>query len=109
MSLQLKNVLVIIFSVGISGTTGWLVRAVYDKGNYALPLILLVGFSLLQIGLIFIRSNEEEELRLYRELGLSKVRQKIKESEILSNRIQKEFESGDLKTARKCMDIRELL
>jgi|ERR1700688_1680634 hypothetical protein len=109
MSQQLKNILVIIFSVGISGATAWLVRAAYDKRDYTLPLILLAAFSLLQIGLTFFRSNEEKELQLYRELGLSKVRQKIRESETLSNRIQREFESGDLKTARECMDIRELL
>lgn len=110
MSSQLKNVLMVIVSALMALCSGWLVRAAYERGNFILPLVLLILFVCGQVYLgAFVRSSEERELQLRRELELGKIRQKLIESEKLSERIQVEIRSGNLSTARECMDIRDLL
>jgi len=71
---------------------------------------LLVVFVILQITIaMFVRSKEEEELDLVREMRLAKNRQRLLEAEQLSGRIQLEIKQGRLETAVECMKVRDLL
>jgi len=67
-------------------------------------------FVILQITIaMFVRSKEEEELDLVREMRLAKNRQRLLEAEQLSGRIQLEIKQGRLETAVECMKVRDLL
>lgn len=110
MNLQVKNALTIIFSVAIGLSTGWLVRAAYEKASIWKPLLaLLLALGVQIFVTLFVRSKEEEELELIREMRLSKNRQRILEAEQLSARIQLEIKEGRLESAVECMRIRDLL
>lgn len=75
-----------------------------------MALGLLVVFVILQITIaMFVRSKEEEELDLVREMRLAKNRQRLLEAEQLSGRIQLEIKQGRLETAVECMKVRDLL
>ena len=59
-------------------------------------------FVILQITIaMFVRSKEEEELDLVREMRLAKNRQRLLEAE--------EIKQGRLETAVECMKVRDLL
>jgi len=71
---------------------------------------LLVVFVILQITIaMFVRSKEEEELDLVREMRLAKNRQRLLEAEQLSGRIQLEIKQVRLETAVECRKVRDLL
>jgi uncharacterized membrane protein YcjF (UPF0283 family) len=110
MNLQVKNALTIVFSAAIGLSSGWLVRAAYEKTSIWKPLLALLLAVGVQIFVsLFVRSKEEEELELIREMRLSKNRQRVLEAEQLSARIQLEIKEGRLESAVECMKIRDLL
>jgi len=110
MTLQIKNALTIVFSAVIGLSSGWLVRAAYEKTGIWKPfLALLLGLGAQVFVSLFIHSKEEEELELIRQMRLAKNKQRILEAEELSNRIMLEIKEGRLESAVECMKIRDLL
>ena len=108
-SLQIKNVASLVLASGASVAWGVFARRFFDTPPKPSAPFAIAGtvLLLLQLGLIFVESKEEEELSLIRRQRMTLTQQSIDESEKLSERIQKEIESGDPESVRKWKALKE--
>jgi hypothetical protein len=109
MTLQLKYVLIVMLTVAVGVCSSWIVSAHYAHDNLWLPALLLILATAAQIGLVFVKSREEQEFDLNNELRVTKVRHRIAEAQILSERITLEVQRGDLQSVVDWKDLRDKL
>ncbi len=106
-TLQVKSIASLIIATAASISWGIAGRR-FDGHTQSWPTPAVIGTMalLLQAGLIFVESKEEEELSLTRKGRLASEQQSIAENEKLSTRIQSEIESGNPESAEKWVAFR---
>ncbi len=109
MTLQLKTLLTIVLSAIIALFCGALVRAIYEKLRI-LPLVAGLAIAVLaQIMIALRKSRDEEELDLLREMRLTENRQRIREAEALSTKIEEEIRNGNYESVVEITSLKERL
>ena len=112
LSLQVRNIASLFLALGTSVASGVAAKRFFDAPRRPWGW-LAVGaalFFLCQIGLLlFVESKEEEELSLFRTERLDQMRHTIEEREKITQRIQREIESGDVESAAKWHKFRKEL
>ena len=97
LSLQVKNVASLVLAAGASVAFGFASRRFDSPGKPWLALATAgLACLLCQLGLIFVESKEEEELSLLRSRRMAALQHEIDEAQKLTNRIQKEIDSGTI-------------
>ncbi len=112
LSLQVKNVATLVFSLGTSVFTGVAAKRYFDSPPKPWGWLAAAGFFFLLcqvILLLFIESKEEEELSLLRTARLDRTRALSEERRRLGARIQLEIETGSPDTIREWHALREKL
>jgi DMSO reductase anchor subunit len=112
-TLQLKNILMLLLTFFVGLFSGWVISAIYANAKVlwiVMLAILLIACVAGQVLLtIFVKSKEEEEFELLNELRVSKTRQRIAEAEAMSKKIEEEIKAGNLQSAQEWNKIRDNL
>ncbi len=107
MTLQLKTILTIVISAIIALSCGALVRAFYEKTRLLPPAAIVVIAVTAQVSLALKKTKEEEELELMREMRLSENRQRIREAEALSAKMEEEIRNGNYESVVEITNLKE--
>lgn len=107
MTSQAKSVLMVLLSVSMSLAAGSTVRVIYQGGSLYVPAGSLLFVTLGQIVLAFVRTKEEQQADLWREMRTEQSVQKIAESKAMSALIIQRIEEGDLQEAEKWQHLRD--
>ena len=75
-SQQTKDGLIVITTIGIGIATGFFVDEWTKNENYAVSLILVIALGVVQLGLVFVSSQEMADLEEYRNEKMNELRWK---------------------------------
>ena len=109
MSLASKHILMLVISAAFAGAVGVSSSAyVADKMSVTIIASLVSGlvFILQVVMILFVKSEEERELLLIRQIRLKQLEGQINVAEELDRRIQEEIRSGNLQSARDWNEFR---
>jgi hypothetical protein len=110
MSLAAKHTALCLVTLYVAVVSSWLGSALYSGSGWLLPaLLLIIGFVVQVMVIAFVRSLDEQELELLRELRMAKGRAILDNVERMNEKIEELIHEGDLKNARAWMKERDKL